>query len=105
MENIFDTAKKILEKEKEVDFNGSSSKDKKPMVILSEAWGLLTGDYKLMSIIGSGSFGQVVKAKHRKSGKTVAIKLIDNIFSNLYDSIKVVREVQIMRHLAQMKNN
>lgn len=47
----------------------------------------------------------MVKAIHRKSKKTVAIKQIDKIFGNVYDSIKLVREVQIMRHLTQMKNN
>ena len=83
----------------------ASTKDKKRMTTLSDAWKLVQGDYKLTTFIGSGSCGEVVKAIHRKSGKTVAIKRIQNAFSNLYNSIKTVREIQIMRHLTLMKNN
>ena len=60
-------------------------------------------DYKIKALIGSGSFGQVVKAKHIRTGKTVAIKLIENAFQSTYEGIKIIREVQIMRHLTQMK--
>ena len=34
-------------------------------------------DYKILEFIGSGSYGEVFKAVHHKSGQTVAIKQMD----------------------------
>jgi serine/threonine protein kinase len=62
-------------------------------------------DYELESILGSGSFGTVTKAKHRISGKVVAIKHIPNAFRNSYTSRKVLREIVILRKLSNMKYN
>lgn len=58
-----------------------------------------------MHLVGRGTFGQVVEAKHRASGKIVAIKLIEKIFEDEYESMKVIREVQLLRHFTQMKSN
>ena len=44
-----------------------------------------------------GSYGEVVQAKHRATGQIVAIKLIEDLFKNSYDSKKIVREIQILR--------
>ena len=41
-------------------------------------------DYKLKKILGSGSYGQVVKAEHKKSQRTVAIKFMDETFKSDY---------------------
>jgi mitogen-activated protein kinase 1/3 len=58
-----------------------------------------------MKLIGVGSYGEVVQAKHKASGQIVAIKLIKNILRTEYETKKIVREIQILRHLSQMKNN
>lgn len=63
------------------------------LISLSEIWKHAHVDYEFMQLIGVGSYGEVVQAKHRKSGTIVAIKLIDNIFKNEYDSKKILREV------------
>ena len=94
---------KTAEKRQEKD--NALTKGKKKQTSLPDAWKLLAKDYKMQALIGSGSFGQVVKARHLKTGKTVAIKRIEDIFQNMYEGIKIVREVQIMRHLTQMKKN
>lgn len=91
-----------LRMEHNLDTTASSTKERKHTTNLPDSWKLVQNDYKLAALIGSGAYGKVVKAIHRKSGKTVAIKQMDNIFHNVYDSIKLVREVQIMRHLTQM---
>ena len=52
-----------------------------------------------------GSYGEVVQAKHRATGQIVAIKLIEDLFKNSYDSKKIVREIQILRQFTQMANN
>lgn len=67
---------------------------------LPKVWNQLKKDYKLKKKIGSGHFGQVVRAIHRITKRTVAIKFIDNIFNNDYDAKKTVREIQIMRKLS-----
>jgi serine/threonine protein kinase len=75
------------------------------MVSLSPIWKNALNEYEFIKLIGVGSYGEVVHAKHRASGKEVAIKLINNLFKNSYDSKKIVREVQILRQLAEMPDN
>ena len=47
---------------------------------LNEDWQCLAEEYKIVELIGSGSFGSVYQAVHRSSGRTVAIKRIDDVF-------------------------
>jgi serine/threonine protein kinase len=46
-----------------------------------------------VSIVGRGSYGQVLKARCKTTGKSVAIKLITNLDNDEYDYVKVVREI------------
>ena len=73
--------------------------------MLEEVWDNLLPDYQLIEVLGEGSFGRVVRAKHRKSGKMVAIKYVADAFDNQYAARKILREVQILRKFSQMKNN
>lgn len=59
-------------------------------------WNFIKKNYKLVEFLGEGSFGQVVRAKHRASGKVFAIKLITDIFKHDYQAKKVLREIDIM---------
>lgn len=56
-------------------------------------------------MLGEGSFGQVMKATHKKSGQEFAIKLVRNTFNDQYSARKIVREVGILRKLSKMKGN
>lgn len=58
-------------------------------------------------IIGSGACGVVVRAKHRTSKNLVAIKHIRASIEDgdHYVLKKVLREIQILRHLTEMKEN
>ena len=85
--------------------SGSPTTTKSNMVTLSSIWRNALKDYEFIKLIGVGSYGEVVQAKHRKTGQEVAIKLINNIFKNEYDSKKIVREIQILRQFTQMENN
>ena len=75
------------------------------MVTLSSIWRNALKEYEFVKLIGVGSYGEVVQAKHRLTGTPVAIKLIKDIFKNEYDSKKIVREIQILRQFTQMENN
>ena len=43
---------------------------------ICKQWKYANKEYKLMQILGAGTFGQVIHAKHRQSKKEVAIKFI-----------------------------
>ena len=64
-------------------------KDKKEVNIL---W----GEYKLLDIIGEGSFGHVYEAKHNRTGRIVAIKKFKNKYSNKKKAFDQ-REIQILK--------
>lgn len=75
------------------------------MESLKTHWQDLKVDYKLVQILGKGSFGTVVKAIHRKSNKVVAIKHIDGLSTSSYSTRKVLREVKILRKLSEIDEN
>lgn len=64
---------------------------------MSDIWNDVTNEYDLKQRIGLGSYGEVVSATHIPSGKQVAIKLINNVDRNEYETKKVLREIQILR--------
>ena len=72
---------------------------------MSNIWNDVTNEYELKQRVGLGSYGEVVAATHISSGKLVAIKLINNVNKNEYETKKVLREIQILRKFTQMKNN
>ena len=56
----------------------------------------------MIEVLGKGSYGLVSKATCKKTGRTVAIKLMENQTSTEYDSIKLLREIQLMKQLNNM---
>lgn len=65
-------------------------------IFLPSIWTEIEPKYQILDFVGQGSFGQVVKAQNKSTGQIVAIKLIQDIFSNHYNAKKVVREIMIM---------
>lgn len=61
---------------------------------------LSTGRYELQEVVGSGSYGQVVRAMDRTTGKLVAIKRVKNLFYNRIDAKRILREVVLLRQLS-----
>jgi len=59
----------------------------------------LQGKYTVEKIIGTGSYGQVAKAKCNKTGRKVAIKKMDNIFDDEIDCKRILREITLLRKL------
>lgn len=51
---------------------------------ISPIWQKATKNYEILQLIGTGSFGEVVLAKKKSTGKKVAIKLLLKPFSDDY---------------------
>jgi mitogen-activated protein kinase 1/3 len=58
--------------------------------------------YKILQVIGKGSYGCVSKAKCLESGNIVALKVMQNKNSTEYEFIKLLREIKIMRGLHEI---
>jgi serine/threonine protein kinase len=71
---------------------------------LDRSWITVKKDYKLLYVLGQGSYGQVVKATHRVTKKIVAIKNIKCTFDDLTHMKYVLREITILRQLSLIKN-
>ncbi|RHY25590.1 hypothetical protein DYB32_008210 [Aphanomyces invadans] len=55
--------------------------------------------YRLVRILGKGSYGQVAEAYDTVVNKRVAIKKINNVFDQEVDCKRLYREIYILRHL------
>lgn len=64
------------------------------------AWKLVETEYELLEQLGQGSYGQVIKAQHKQTGKMCAIKYIKDVFFNIYEAKKILREIHILRRLS-----
>lgn len=84
---------------------GEGTESQQKMITLSPVWKNALKEYKFIKLLGIGSYGEVVQAKHRATGTIVAIKLLKDIFRSVYESKKVIREVQILRQMTQMPGN
>ena len=49
--------------------------------------------YKVIEVIGKGSYGCVSKAKCRNTGRIVALKVMKNQTLTEYELIKLLREI------------
>ncbi|XP_059301219.1 mitogen-activated protein kinase 19-like isoform X2 [Lycium ferocissimum] len=55
--------------------------------------------YKILEIIGKGSYGVVCAAIDTHTGEKVAIKKITDIFEHTSDAIRILREIKLLRLL------
>ncbi|XP_023756521.1 mitogen-activated protein kinase 9 [Lactuca sativa] len=55
--------------------------------------------YKILEIIGKGSYGVVCSAIDTHTGEKVAIKKITDIFDHASDAIRILREIKLLRLL------
>ncbi|KDO20346.1 CMGC/MAPK protein kinase [Saprolegnia parasitica CBS 223.65] len=62
-------------------------------------WDEIAPHYQIETVLGQGSYGQVVRCKHLPTGDVVAIKKIQNVFSDPIDAKRILRELCILRQL------
>ena len=55
--------------------------------------------YTLHEVIGKGSYGVVSSATDRNDGSRVAIKKITDVFENVSDATRILREIKLLRLL------
>jgi eukaryotic-like serine/threonine-protein kinase len=71
-------------------------------LVKGERSGFFFGDYKVLYLVGRGTFARVYRALHRETGKVVALKVLRNKFSeNPAQSSLFVREGKVgssLRH-------
>ena len=58
--------------------------------------------FELIKVIGRGSYGCVTKAKCKTTGRIVAIKIFQNHQDTEYDTVKLVREIMIIKKLNEL---
>ena len=67
-------------------------------------WGGMTFvDYKIISKKGEGTFSDVLKAQHLKTGRYVAIKCMKTTFDGV-EQINRLREIQALKRLSPHPN-
>ncbi|KNC54411.1 CMGC/MAPK protein kinase [Thecamonas trahens ATCC 50062] len=60
---------------------------------------VVNSNYKVVRALGSGAFGVVCEAVDLRSGSSVAIKRIGQVFRHLTDAKRCLREVRLLKHL------
>lgn len=55
--------------------------------------------YKLLKAIGVGAYGVVVAAVDTSTQQRVALKKISNVFDDITDAKRILREIRLMRSL------
>ena len=60
--------------------------------------------YELLEVIGRGSYGCVSQAKCLNTGKIVAIKVFEQHTSSQYDTVKLVREIILLKKLNEIQS-
>ena len=60
----------------------------------------LVGDeYQVQQVVGQGSYGSVAMALHKATNRQVAIKRLEDIFADIEDCKKMVRELLLLKAL------
>ena len=57
-------------------------------------------DYEILSKAGEGAYGCVMQAIDKRSGKEVAIKQMSDVFENIIDGKRILREIVLLRQLS-----
>lgn len=64
-----------------------------------EAMNFIDPKFDNLGIIGSGSYGEVFRVRHRETKKFYAVKIYKNIFVNRILALRTLREIMILRRI------
>jgi serine/threonine protein kinase len=60
--------------------------------------------YQVFQSVGDGSYGCVISAQDRFTNRKVAIKKVKDIFIDVIDAKRILRELKLLRHLRNHEN-
>ena len=66
---------------------------------LVKEWGPILNKYEPIQVLGAGSYGKVIEAIDKKTKKKVAIKKVNELFEDIVDSKRVLREITLLRFM------
>ena len=66
---------------------------------LIKEWGPILDKYEPTQVLGQGSYGKVIAAIDKTTKKKVAIKKVNELFEDLVDSKRVLREITLLRFM------
>jgi mitogen-activated protein kinase 1/3 len=82
---------------KPCNFCNKDSRTLKEMCM--EEFKILEADYELLDFLGKGSYGYVMKARNRCTNTNFAIKKFKNLYKDIMDTKRVLREVSILNQV------
>ena len=66
---------------------------------LVKEWGPILDKYEPIKVLGAGSYGKVIESIDKSTQKKVAIKKVNELFVDLVDSKRVLREITLLRFM------
>ena len=66
---------------------------------LEKEWGPILDRYEPIKVLGSGSYGKVIEAIDKTTKKNVAIKKINELFVDIIDTKRILREITLLRFM------
>ena len=66
---------------------------------LIKEWGPILDKYEPTQVLGQGSYGKVIAAIDKTTKKKVAIKKVNELFEDIVDSKRVLREITLLRFM------
>lgn len=56
-------------------------------------------DYKIIKVLGSGTYGTVCKVQNLKTKQIIAVKRIISLFESIHESKRILREICLLRRM------
>ena len=66
---------------------------------LVKEWGPILDKYEPIKVLGAGSYGKVIEAIDKSTKKKVAIKKVNELFLDLVDTKRILREITLLRFM------
>ena len=66
---------------------------------LAKEWGPILDKYEPIKVLGAGSYGKVIEAIDKTTKKKVAIKKVNELFLDLIDTKRILREITLLRFM------
>jgi len=65
----------------------------------AKEWGPILDNYEPIQVLGAGSYGKVIEALDKTTKRKVAIKKVNELFADIVDSKRILREITLLRFM------